>query len=105
MTSLNRRLRRLEATTGLVDPLVRAREFEEFSRAAEEYIRAAREYLGEPPDGKMTISCPNASEITPVINQMGAYHIRSLRHYHQRRISDAERAQATPEGAFGPHPA
>jgi hypothetical protein len=81
------------------------REFEEFSRTAEKYIRAAREYLGEPRDLEMTISCGNASEITPVINQMGAYHIRSLRHYHQQRISDAERAQATLEGAFGPHPA
>ena len=104
MTSLSRRLQRLEATTARLDPAGRGQEFEEFSRTAQEYIRAAREYLGEPPDLEMTISCRNASEITPVINQMGAYHIRSLRHYHQQRISDAERAEATLEGAFGPHP-
>ena len=91
---LTRRLQRLEATTARLDLSERAREFEEFSRTAEEYIRAAREYLGEPPDLEMTISCRNASEVTPVINQMVAYHIRSLRYYHQQRISDAERAEA-----------
>ncbi len=105
MTSLSRRLQRLEATTARLDPSGRRRELEEFSRIAEEYIRAAREYLGEPLDLEMTISCRNASEITPVINQMGAYHIRSLRHYRHERILDAERAGATLEGAFGPHPA
>ena len=95
MTSLSRRLQRLEGTARLLDPLVRAREFEEFSRTARDYIRAVRQYLGEPPDTEMTISCRNASEVTPVINQMVAYHIRSLRHYHQQRISGAERAEAT----------
>ena len=105
MTSLSRRVQRLEATTARLDPSERRRELEEFSRTAEEYIRAAREYLGEPPDLEMTISCRNASEITQVVNQMGAYHIRSLRHYGQQRISDAEREQATLEGAYGPHPA
>lgn len=104
MTSLSRRLQRLEATTARLDPSERGREFEEFSRTAQEYIRVAREYLGGPPDREMTISCRNESEVTPVINQMVAYRIRSLRHYHQR-ISDAERAQATLESAFGPHPA
>jgi hypothetical protein len=50
MTSLSRRLQRLEATTARLDQLGRGLEFEEFSRTAEEYIRAAREYLGEPTD-------------------------------------------------------
>ena len=98
-------MQRLEATAARLDPSERRRELEEFSRTAEEYIRAAREYLGEPPDLEMTISCRNESEVTPVINQIVAYHIRSLRHYHQQRISDAERAQATLEGAFGSPPA
>ena len=104
MTSLSRRLQRLEATTARLDPSERRRELEEFSRGAEEYIRAVRQYLGEPPDTEMTISCRNESERLQVVNQMAAYHIRSLRHYGQR-ISDAEREQATLEGAFGPHPA
>ena len=94
MTSLSRRLQRLEATAARLDPSERRREFEEFSRTAEEYIRAARKYLGEPPDLEMTISCRNESEITPVLNQMGAYHIRSLRHYHHQMAEDAERAEA-----------
>ena len=95
MTSLSRRLQRLEATAARLDPSERRREFEEFSRTAEEYIRAAREYLGEPPDTEMTISCRNASEVTPVINQMGAYHIRSLRHYGRQRSTHAECAETT----------
>jgi hypothetical protein len=90
MTSLSRRLQRLEATAARLDPSERRREFEEFSRTAEEYIRAAREYLGEPPDLEMTISCRNASERLQVVNQMGAYHIRSLRHYHQQKGSVGE---------------
>ena len=90
MTSLSRRLQRLEATTARLDPSERRREFEEFSRTAEEYIRAARQYLGEPPDREMTISCRNESEITPVINQMGAYRVRSLRHYYHQRSSVGE---------------
>jgi uncharacterized damage-inducible protein DinB len=90
MTSLSRRLQRLEATTARLDLSERAREFEEFSRAAEEYIRSVRQYLGEPPDREMTISCRNESEITPVINQMRAYHIRSLRHYYHHRGSVGE---------------
>ncbi len=76
MTSLSRRLQRLEATTARLDPSERGREFEEFSRTAQEYIRVAREYLGGPPDREMTISCRNESEVTPVINQMVAYRIR-----------------------------
>jgi hypothetical protein len=95
MTSLSRRLQRLEATTARLDPSERRREFEEFIRTAEEYIRAAREYLGEPPDRKMTLSCRNASEITPVINQMGAYLICSLRHYGRQRSTHAECAETT----------
>ena len=105
MTSLSRRLQLLEATATRLDSSERRRELEEFNRAAEEYIRAAREYLGEPPDLEMTISCRNEREMSQVLNQMGMYHIRSLRHYQQQRISDAERAEATLEGAFGPHPA
>ena len=105
MTSLSRRLQRLEATTTRLDSSERGRELAEFSRTAEEYIRAAREYLGEPPDLEMTISCRNESERLQVVNQMAAYHIRSLRHYYKQSISDAEREQATLEGAFGPHPA
>ena len=105
MTSLSRRLQRLEATTTRLDSSERRREFEEFSRTAEEYIRAARKYLGEPPDLEMTISCRNESEITPVVNQMVAYRIRSLRHYRPQMGEEAERAQAILEGAFGPHPA
>jgi hypothetical protein len=92
MTSLTRRLQRLEATTARLDPSERRRELEEFSRTADEYIRAAREYLGEPPDKEMAISCRNESEVTPVINQMVAYRIRSLRHYRRQMAEDAERA-------------
>jgi hypothetical protein len=80
MTLLCRRLQRLEATAAQLDPSKREREFEEFRRTAEEYIRAAREYLGEPPDREITISCRSESEVMPVINEMAAYHIRSLRH-------------------------
>ena len=94
MTSLSRRLQRLEATTARLDPSERKRELEEFSRTAEEYIRAAREYLGEPPDLEMTISSRNASEMSQVVNQIGAYYIRSLRHYHHQMAEDAERAEA-----------
>ena len=105
MTSLSRRLQRLAATTARLDPSERRLELEEFSRGAEEYIRAVRQYLGEPPDKEMTISCRNASEMSQVVNQMAAYRVRSLRHYYHQRISDAERAEATLEAAFGPHPA
>jgi hypothetical protein len=94
MTSLSRRLQRLEATAGLLDPLSRAREFEEFSRTAGEYIRAVRQYLGEPPDGQIPILCRNHSEIRQLVNQVVAYRIRSLRHYRQRNAY-AECAQAT----------
>jgi hypothetical protein len=104
MTSLSRRLQRLEATTARLDPSERKRELEEFSRTAEEYIRAACGYLGEPPDEEMTISCRNESEMSQVVNQMGAYHIHSLRHYRHQMGEDAERAQAT-LGAFGSPPA
>ena len=38
----------------------------------------------------MTISCRNDGAMTPLINQMGAYRIRSFRHYYQRRIADAK---------------
>ena len=105
MTSLSRRLQRLEATAARLDPSERRREFEEFSRTAQEYIRAAREYLGEPPDKEMTISCRNASERLQVVNQMAAYHIRSLRHYRRQMAEDAERAEAPLEAAFGSPPA
>jgi hypothetical protein len=81
MTSLSRRLQRLEATAARLDPSKRRREFEEFRRTAEEYIRAAREYLGEPPESEMTISCRNNGAMTPLINQMLSYRVRSLRHY------------------------
>ena len=94
MTSLSRRVQRLEATAARLDPSGRRRELEEFSRTAEEYIRAAREYLGEPPDKEMTISCRNASEITQVVNQVVAYRIRYLRHYRRQMAEDAERAEA-----------
>ena len=81
MRALTRRLQRLEATAALLDSSKREREFEEFRRGAEEYIRAAREYLGEPADSEFTISYRNQSEMTPVINQMLSYRVRSLRHY------------------------
>src|ERR1700680_1490453 len=90
MTSLSRRLQRLEATAARLDPSKRRREFEEFRRTAEEYIRAAREYLGEPPESEMTISCRNSGVMTPLINQMVAYRVRSFRHYYQQRIADAK---------------
>jgi hypothetical protein len=77
MTSLSRRLQRLEATTARLNPLGRGWEFEEFSRAAEEYIRSVRQYLGEPPDREMTISCRNESEMRTAVNQVVAYRIRS----------------------------
>ena len=90
MTFLSRRLQRLEATTARLDPSARMREFEEFGRAAEEYMRAVHRYLGEPPDKEMTITCRNESEMSQVINQVVAYHIRSLRHYYHQRSSVGE---------------
>jgi hypothetical protein len=94
MTSLSRRLQRLEATAARLDPAGRGQELEEFSRTAEEYIRAAREYLGEPPDLEMTISCRNECEMSQVVNQVVAYRIRYLRHYRRQMAEDAERAEA-----------
>ena len=91
MTSLSRRLQRLEATAARLDPSKRRREFEEFRRTAEEYIRAVRQELGEPPDSEMTISCRNDGEMMPIINQMLAYRIRSFRHYYQQRMIDADK--------------
>jgi hypothetical protein len=93
MTSLSRRLQRLEATTARLDPAEGRRELEEFSRTAEEYIRAVRQYLGEPPDTEMTISCQNTSERLQVVNQVVAYRIRYLRHYRRQMAEDAERAE------------
>jgi thioesterase domain-containing protein len=90
MTSLSRRLQRLEATTARLDPSERRREFEEFGRAAEEYMRAVHRYLGEPPDGKMTVTCRNESEMSQVVNQVAAYRVRSLRHYYHHRGSVGE---------------
>ena len=87
MRALSRRLHRLEATAARLDPSKRRQEFEEFRRTAEEYIRAAREYLGEPVDSELTISCRNQSEMTPLINQMVAYRVRSLRHYRMHMAS------------------
>jgi hypothetical protein len=89
MRALTRRLQRLEATAARLDPSKREREFEEFRRTAEEYIRAARAYLGERADGEMTIRRRDESEMTPVINEMAAYHIRSLRH-HCRMVGATE---------------
>jgi hypothetical protein len=93
MTSLSRRLQRLEATARL-DPMGRAREFEEFSQTARDYIRAVRQYLGEPPDGQIPISCRNHSEKGQLVNQVVAYRIRSLRHYSRQRNAYAECAEA-----------
>ena len=93
MTSLSRRLQRLEATAGLLDPLNRAREFEEFSRTARDYIRAVRQYLGEPPDGHIPILCRNQSERLQLVNWVVAYRIRSLRHYSRQRDAYAEFAE------------
>jgi hypothetical protein len=92
MTSLSRRLQRLEATAGLVHPTGRAREFEEFSRTARDYIRAVRQYLGEPPDEQIPIACGNESEL---VNQVVAYRIRSLRHYSRQRSAYVGCAEAT----------
>jgi hypothetical protein len=89
MTSLSRRLHRLEATTARLDPPSRRREFEEFSRTAEDYIRAVRQYLGELPDREMTI-CRSQSERLQLVNQVVAYRIRSLRHYNRQRNGYAE---------------
>ena len=94
MTSLSRRLQRLEATAGLPHPSGRAREFEEFSQIAVDYIRAVRQYLGEPPDKEMT-TCRNQSERLQLVNQVVAYRIRSLRHYRRQRSAHAECAEAT----------
>ena len=94
MTSLSRRLQRLEATAARLDPSKREREFEDFRRTAEEYIRAVRQELGEPPDSEMTISCRNDGEMMPIINQILAYRIRSFRHYYQQRIIDADKGEA-----------
>jgi hypothetical protein len=93
MTSLSRRLQRLEATTARFDPPGRRREFEEFCRTAGDYVRAASQYLGEPLDRQIPISCRNHSEILHVVNQVVAYHIRSLRHYGRHRTTHAERAE------------
>ena len=93
MTSLSGRLQRLEATAGLLDPLNRAREFEEFSRTAGEYIRSVRQYLGEPPDREMTV-CRNQSERLQLVNRVVAYRIRSLRHYRHQMNTYAECEQA-----------
>ena len=94
MTSLNRRLRRLEATTARLDPSGRAQEFEEFSRIAGDYIRAVCQYLGEPPDKEMTTR-RNQSERLQLVNQVVAYRIRSLRHYSRQRNANAECEEAT----------
>ena len=80
---------------GLLDPLERAREFEEFSRTARDYIRAVRQYLGEPPDREIPISCRNHSEICQLVNHVVAYRIRSLRHYSRQRSTHSECAEAT----------
>jgi hypothetical protein len=88
MTSLNRRLRRLEA----MNPMCDARELGEFSRTARDYIRAVRQYLGEPPDEQTPISCRSESEL---VNQVVAYRIRSLRHRSRQRNTNAECTQAT----------
>ena len=94
MTSLSRRLQRLEETTARLDPLRRQQELEEFSRIAGDYIRAVREYLGEPPTREVTI-CRNQSDIRQLINQVVACRIRSLRHFSRQRITHAECAEAT----------
>jgi hypothetical protein len=91
MTSLSRRLQRLEATTAWLDSLGRQQELDEFSRTAVEYVRAVRQYLGEPPDEQIPISCGNESEL---VNQVVAYRIRSLRHYRRQRNAYAECQQA-----------
>ena len=83
-------MQRLEATATRFNQSKREREFEEFRRTAEEYIRAVRQELGEPPDSEVTISCRNDGEMMPIINQVLAYRIRSVRHYYQRRIADAK---------------
>ena len=91
MTSLSRRLQRLEATSGRLDSWGRQQEADEFSRTAREYIRAVRQYLGEPPEGEIPISCRNESEL---INQVVAYRIRILRHYRRQMNAYAECEQA-----------
>jgi hypothetical protein len=95
MTSLSRRLQRLEATATRLDPSKREREFEEFRRTAEEYIRAAREYLGERPESEMTTSCRNDGALMPIISQMLVYRIRCFRHYYQQRMIDADKVETT----------
>jgi hypothetical protein len=90
MTSLSRRLQRLEATTAWLDPPCRRREFEEFCRTAGDYVRAASQYLGEPLDREMTISCRNKGHTLHVVNQVVAYRVRSLRHYGRQRNAYAE---------------
>jgi hypothetical protein len=87
MTSLSRRLQRLEATSGRLDSL--GRQQDEFSRTAGDYIRAVRQYLGEPPEKEMT-TCRNQSDIGQLVNQVVAYRIRSLRHYYHQRGSVGE---------------
>jgi hypothetical protein len=94
MTSLSRRLQRLEAMSGPLDALERRRELEEFGRIAQEYIRSVRQYLGEPPGQGMTILCRNQSDISQVVNNVVAYRIRSLRHWARQRTIDAECAEA-----------
>jgi hypothetical protein len=101
MTSLNRRLRRLEATTAL-GSLGRLQELDEFSRTAREYIRAVRQYLGEPPDDQIPIPCRNESEIGQLVNQAVAYRIRYLRHY--RRQMNAEPSVSKLERSLFPNP-
>jgi hypothetical protein len=93
MTSLSRRLQRLEATSAWLDPPGRRREFEEFCQTARDYVCAASQYLGEPLDRQIPISCRNRTEISQLVNQVVAYRIRSLRHYRRQRITHAERAE------------
>jgi hypothetical protein len=91
MTSLSRRLQRLEETTAWLDSLGRQQEVDEFSRTAGDYIRAVRQYLGEPPDEQTPIPCRNESEL---VNQIVAYRIRFLRHYRRQMNAYAECEQA-----------
>jgi hypothetical protein len=95
MTSLSRRLQRLEATTARIDPLGCARGFEEFNRSAREYIRSVCQYLGEPPDWQMPNSGQNQSQLPQLIKQVVTYRIRSLRHYSRQRNTYAECSEAT----------
>jgi hypothetical protein len=61
------------------DALERARELDQFNRAAEEYLRAVRLYLHEPLESEVCLPCRNESEQLQVANQLMVYHLRYLR--------------------------